>query len=73
MDRAWKVMLPLGLVNLLVVAFLVEFNAPWWLQAAVGWATFFAAMIGTALINPFDRRGDSKNVPVDPQVLQETW
>jgi NADH-quinone oxidoreductase subunit H len=50
MDRAWKVMLPLGLVNLIVVATLVEF-APHarLVHIIVGWGTLVAGLVVTAM------------------------
>jgi len=46
MQLAWKVMLPLGLINLVVVAVLVEFREP--IVAALG-GGFFGALILVAL------------------------
>ena len=62
MNLAWKVMLPLGLVNFVAIAILEEVRhvyAPpdsslaWTLGiVAAGWAIFAAAWLATSLANP---------------------
>ena len=61
MNRAWKVMLPLGIANLVVVATVEEFRpqlfawlGPWAQAAAIGapWAVFFIGWIGAGLLTP---------------------
>jgi len=54
MALSWKVMLPLGMVNLVAVAVFSEFardSTPWML-AVGGWLVLAAAWIATALIAP---------------------
>jgi len=61
MNMAWKVMLPLGLVNLLAVAALVEYEhvrslegetTSAWLVIGIGWAVALVAWILAALLVP---------------------
>ncbi|RLT15225.1 MAG: NADH-quinone oxidoreductase subunit H, partial [Planctomycetota bacterium] len=61
MNLAWKVMLPLGIANLVVVATVEEFRpqlfawlGPWAQAAAIGapWAVFFIGWIGAGLLTP---------------------
>jgi NADH-quinone oxidoreductase subunit H len=60
MNLAWKVMLPLGLVNLVAVAIVLEYqhasgaDSPGsvWLAVGVGWGVALAAWIGAALFAP---------------------
>jgi NADH-quinone oxidoreductase subunit H len=62
LNLAWKIMLPLGLVNLVVLAVLYELrhasdptstNFTWTLIVTVGsWITFILAWLATSLINP---------------------
>jgi NADH:ubiquinone oxidoreductase subunit H len=61
MNLAWKVMLPLGLVNLVVVAVLVELFMSGYLQGAggafwmivAGWITLVASVAAAALAAPW--------------------
>ena len=52
MSLAWKVMLPLGLVNLVAVAFVYEFEASPLLRVAIGWTVAIGAWIVAALAGP---------------------
>jgi NADH-quinone oxidoreductase subunit H len=61
MNLAWKVMLPLGLVNLVAVAIVLEFehargteNSDFgvWLAVAVGWGVALVAWVAAALFAP---------------------
>jgi NADH-quinone oxidoreductase subunit H len=62
MNMAWKIMLPLGLVNLVAIAILEEVRHVWapesssfaWKLAiiACGWLLFAAAWLATSLVNP---------------------
>ena len=54
MALCWKVMLPLGMVNLAAVAVFNEFsgNSTPWMLAVAGWLVLAAAWIATALIAP---------------------
>jgi NADH-quinone oxidoreductase subunit H len=61
MNLAWKVMLPLGLVNLVVVAIVLEYEytaglsaAPLgrWIAVTVGWGTALLAWTAAALLAP---------------------
>lgn len=57
MALAWKVMLPLGLVNLVVMAFVVEYS-DWfsgrgvWAAVALGWTVLVLSCVGIALLAP---------------------
>jgi len=82
MNLAWKVMLPLGLVNFLAVAILEEIRhvyAPpdssfaWSLGImASGWVLFGVAWIATSLANPLVTdnrpRRDLASLEVDSQI-----
>ena len=52
MSLAWKVMLPLGLVNLVAVAFVYEFEASPLLHVAIGWTVAIGGWIVAALATP---------------------
>ncbi len=61
MDIAWKVMIPLGLVNLIVVATCNEFGMPlarWmgvsaeWAMMAAGWFALLASWLVVSLLDP---------------------
>ena len=61
MDIGWKVMIPWGLVNFVVVATWKEFGDPWARtaglapeqgMAAVGWAVLFFSWLAITLIDP---------------------
>jgi NADH-quinone oxidoreductase subunit H len=57
MILAWKVMLPLGLVNLVVMAFVVEYES-WfasvgvWAAIALGWIVLFVSTGAVGLAAP---------------------
>jgi NADH-quinone oxidoreductase subunit H len=57
MALAWKVMLPLGLINLVVMAFVVEYQA-WfartglWASVALGWAVLVVSTVTMAVLAP---------------------
>ena len=61
MNIAWKVMLPLGLVNVVAVAFWLEYGLPWTVSqglpawpamAAFGWALLVLAWLAVTLVAP---------------------
>jgi len=59
MALAWKVMLPLGLINFVAVAVMVEWGwldtrnpSSIWLAVLFGWVVAFAGWIGAAIIAP---------------------
>jgi NADH-quinone oxidoreductase subunit H len=61
MALAWKVLLPLGLINLVAVAVMVEFSPAlearfgagvYWIFALVGWLVLLAAWVIAALVSP---------------------
>ncbi len=61
MALAWKVLLPLGLVNLVVVAVMVEYGGTlksqfgggvYWIFAISGWLALIAAWVVAALVSP---------------------
>jgi NADH-quinone oxidoreductase subunit H len=52
MTLAWKVMLPLGLVNLVVVATLAEYVSSAGLRAAVGWGVAAASLAAAGILAP---------------------
>jgi len=62
MNLAWKVMLPLGLVNLVTVATIEEFrpqlvaalgaSAAGWVAIIAPWAVFFLGWIAAGLLTP---------------------
>ena len=83
MTLAWKVMLPLGLVNLVAVAFITEAQAMGWLASnrdwagtlvvcAIGWVVMIGASLFVASIGPMvtDNRPrmDLQPHAVDPQI-----
>lgn len=58
MALAWKVMLPLGLVNLVVVAVIVELHAAGYIAGAgwtvaIGWISFVTAILVAAMLAPW--------------------
>jgi hypothetical protein len=79
MNLAWKVMLPLGLLNLVVVATIEEFRSA--LQSALGsmlttgvavgvpWIIFFGGLICAGLLTPFatDNRPIRTRDPFDQE------
>jgi len=72
MDRAWKVMLPLGLVNLIITAFLVEF-APGQtvIHAVVGWGAMIGSLVVTAMFSPTAtgrEKAAPATAPLEPEV-----
>jgi NADH-quinone oxidoreductase subunit H len=52
MTLAWKVMLPLGLVNLVAVAVLMEFVPSAGLRAAIGWVVAIASLAAAGMLAP---------------------
>lgn len=59
MNLAWKVMLPLGLVNLVGVAFWIEYGRPrfdgaaeWGVMAICGWALLVGSWLVTTVLMP---------------------
>src|SRR5262249_20210183 len=81
MSLAWKVMVPLGLVNLVVAAALVEyqkqiadaFGDSVWITIAISWAVTLAAWIAAGLLAPLstDNRPQSVVRPFDAEELLE--
>jgi NADH-quinone oxidoreductase subunit H len=83
MNLAWKVMLPLGLVNLVAIAVLLEarqindpagLSSSWTLAMIAGpWVVFALAWVATAITNPLVTdnrpRQDVSSTEVDPQIL----
>jgi NADH-quinone oxidoreductase subunit H len=74
MGLAWKVMLPLGLVNLIAVAVLVELREQGvllqeslWPLVAISWAVTIAAWIAAGFLAPFtsDNRPRASLTPLD--------
>ncbi len=83
MTLAWKVMLPLGLVNLLAVALVTEAQHVGWLGEAnglrsitlaclIGWGVAIAAWVVVAWIGPLVTdnrpRSDLRPYGIDPQI-----
>jgi NADH-quinone oxidoreductase subunit H len=54
MSLAWKVMLPLGVVNLVAIAVLSEYfsSTPLVIRAAISWGVTIAAWIAAGLLAP---------------------
>jgi len=73
MSLAWKVMLPLGLVNLVVMAFVVEYGK-WfsghgvWITIALGWVVLIVSCIGITLLAPLstDNRA-RRGIEIEPK------
>lgn len=75
MALAWKAMLPLGLLNLVAVAFVVEYGESWaaglnWhyfvLAAIVGWAVLVLGWIGMAIAAPLHDDNRPRMDDLDP-------
>ena len=72
MNLAWKVMLPLGLVNLVTVAAVEEFrpqlvaalggSAAGWVAVLIPWGVFFLGWIAAGLLTP----SGTDNRPIRP-------
>jgi NADH-quinone oxidoreductase subunit H len=77
MNLAWKVMLPLGIANLVIVAIVEEFRpqmtAAWgasitgWVAVGLPWAVFLAGWIIAGVLTP----SGTDNRPVRPGRLQD--
>ena len=52
MDIGWKVMIPWGLVNFVIVAAWLEFAPSEWNMAAVGWPALFFCWLATVAFDP---------------------
>jgi hypothetical protein len=74
MDLAWKVMLPLGLLNFVAVAALVEFGEraqaatgfdSRWLLIVGGWAVLLVGWIATAVASPFQTDNRPRELPLE--------
>ena len=61
MNLSWKALLPLGLVNLITAAILVEYGRPIaeWLElsplvahALIGWGVFLVSLVGITVLGP---------------------
>jgi len=77
MNLAWKVMLPLGLANLVTVATVQEFrpqlvaalgaDAAGWVAVMIPWGVFFAGWIAAGLLTPSgtDNRPIRTHGPLD--------
>ncbi len=68
MTLAWKVMLPLGLINLVSTAILVELEAlekisssSQWIGIGVGWAVMLVSWVGAAMISPLATDNTPRN------------
>lgn len=68
MTLAWKVMMPLGLINLVATAILVELEAmgkissdSQWLIIGIGWAVMLVSYIGAAMISPLKTDNTPRN------------
>ncbi len=68
MTLAWKVMLPLGLINLVATAIVVELEAmgkissdSHWLIIGIGWAVMLVSWIGAAMISPLKTDNTPRN------------
>ncbi len=76
MNLAWKVMLPLGLINLTAVAVFEElrrgFDAPAWLLVALAWAVCLAGWLAVAWAAPLATdnrpRRDLQPYKIDAQI-----
>lgn len=79
MGLAWKVMLPLGIVNFIAVAILEQLRtlsdgAAWmdWLFVIISWGVCIGAWVGISIVGPIiaDNRPQRNLVPygIDPQV-----
>ncbi|MEZ6111653.1 MAG: complex I subunit 1 family protein [Pirellulaceae bacterium] len=79
MGLAWKVMLPLGIVNFVAVAILEQLRtlsdgAAWmdWLFVIISWGVCIGAWVGISIVGPIiaDNRPQRNLVPygIDPQV-----
>ncbi len=78
MSLAWKVMLPLGLVNLVAMAVLMELEqqkiigpTDRWILLAVGWGTAIVAWIAAGVLSPLstDNRPRVTSGVLDPEQL----
>jgi NADH-quinone oxidoreductase subunit H len=78
MSLAWKVMVPLGLVNLLVAAVLVEYRerigaalgtTSVWVPIVISWAITLAAWVVAGILAPLstDNRPRPAALPFDPE------
>jgi NADH-quinone oxidoreductase subunit H len=74
MALAWKVMLPLGLLNLLATAVIVELRQSYEINAATSfvlvaaaWAVFVAGLVGVAIAHPLTADNRIRNTPIPPQ------
>ncbi len=74
MTLAWKVMLPLGLVNIVAVAVLVEYGPAWANSSGLplaailisgGWAVMLLGWIGTSVLAPLNMDNSPRILP-DP-------
>jgi NADH-quinone oxidoreductase subunit H len=70
MSLAWKVMLPLGLVNLVTIAVLIEYRVETLTAAAVSWGVTIAACIVAGLLAPLsvDNRPRPRSTPWDSEL-----
>jgi NADH-quinone oxidoreductase subunit H len=78
MSLAWKVMVPLGLVNLVLTAVLVEYRDaiaksvegnPIWITMIVSWGVTLAAWVGAGILAPLstDNRPQPTALPFDAE------
>jgi NADH-quinone oxidoreductase subunit H len=79
MSLAWKVMLPLGMVNLVTVAVLTEYHqalAAWlgansvWAIVGISWIVMIASFIVAGVLAPLalDNRPQGRISPLDPEL-----
>ena len=52
MNIGWKVMIPWGLVNFVLVAAWMEFGEPSWSMAVVGWPALFICWLAAVAFDP---------------------
>lgn len=71
MALAWKVMLPLGLVNLVVVAAWIEYGTGWTSMAVCGWIVLIAAWLVVMWVAPVNCDNRPRRGPIAPGLEAE--
>jgi len=69
MALAWKVMLPLGMVNLLAMAVLYEYSDSLALTALAGWGVAAASLIAVAVTSPYLADNRPRRLPAAGSVV----